>query len=124
MDTNGHESWCSNRPEQSGPGPFRAAVFVSIRVQSWLNAGLAVCWAALAPLSAETAEPRPTLTPERSNHWLIIHGPHIPGGLMPVESIPIRGRIYIAPNDIPALLKRYEQDFPEHVGKSPMSKDP
>jgi hypothetical protein len=36
------------------------------------------------------------------------------GGLAPGEKKTIRGRIYLVPNDIPALLKRYERDFPEH----------
>ncbi|MCG8587486.1 MAG: hypothetical protein MI757_22495, partial [Pirellulales bacterium] len=36
------------------------------------------------------------------------------GGLKPGETKKIRGRIYIVPNDVDALLKRYEKDFPEH----------
>jgi hypothetical protein len=36
------------------------------------------------------------------------------GGLAPGETKQIRGKIYIVPADIPALLKRYEKDFPEH----------
>ncbi len=36
------------------------------------------------------------------------------GGLEPGETKSIRGKIYVLPNDVPALLKRYEQDFPEH----------
>ena len=36
------------------------------------------------------------------------------GGLGPGESLQVRGKIYLVPNDIPALLKRYENDFPEH----------
>jgi len=37
------------------------------------------------------------------------------GGLQPGETKSIRGKIYIVPNDVPALLKRYASDFPEHV---------
>jgi hypothetical protein len=37
------------------------------------------------------------------------------GGLKPGERKEIRGKIYIVPNDIPALLKRYERDFPEQA---------
>ena len=37
------------------------------------------------------------------------------GGLAPGETKNIRGRIYIVPNDVPALVQRYQQDFPEHV---------
>lgn len=36
------------------------------------------------------------------------------GGLPPRGERSIRGRIYIVPNDVPALLQRYERDFPEH----------
>lgn len=36
------------------------------------------------------------------------------GGLKPGERKEIRGKIYIVPNDIPALLQRYQKDFPEH----------
>jgi len=39
------------------------------------------------------------------------------GGLQPGETKSIRGKIYIVPNDVTVLLKRYEKDFPEHVGK-------
>ena len=36
------------------------------------------------------------------------------GGLQPHETKKIRGKIYILKNDIPALLTRYQKDFPEH----------
>ncbi|MGD0092972.1 MAG: hypothetical protein ABSE73_23920 [Planctomycetota bacterium] len=39
------------------------------------------------------------------------------GGLAPGETKKIRGKIYLVPNDIPALLKRYAQDFPEHKAR-------
>ena len=35
-------------------------------------------------------------------------------GLKPGERREIRGKIYVVPTDIDALVKRYEQDFPEH----------
>jgi hypothetical protein len=35
------------------------------------------------------------------------------GGLQPGETKKIRGKIYLVPNDLPALLKRYRADFPE-----------
>lgn len=35
------------------------------------------------------------------------------GGLQPGESKQIKGKIYIIPNDVPALLARYEHDFAE-----------
>jgi hypothetical protein len=40
------------------------------------------------------------------------------GGLQAGESRNIRGKIYIVTNDVPALLKRYQKDFPEHGSKS------
>lgn len=36
------------------------------------------------------------------------------GGLQPGETRLIRGKIYLATNDVPALLARYARDFPEH----------
>lgn len=36
------------------------------------------------------------------------------GGLAPGETRHIRGKLYLVPPDIPALLRRYERDFPEH----------
>lgn len=37
------------------------------------------------------------------------------GGLQPGETKLIRGKIYLATNDVPALLARYRKDFPEHA---------
>ncbi len=37
------------------------------------------------------------------------------GGLQPGERKQIRGKIYIVPSDVPALLDRYARDFPEHI---------
>lgn len=34
------------------------------------------------------------------------------GGLQPGATKAIHGKIYVVPNDVPALLKRYAQDFP------------
>lgn len=39
------------------------------------------------------------------------------GGLHPGETKNIRGKIYIVANDVSALLRRYQKDFPEHSGK-------
>ena len=36
------------------------------------------------------------------------------GGLQPGEVRRVQGRIYLVPNDVTALLARYERDFPEH----------
>jgi hypothetical protein len=36
------------------------------------------------------------------------------GGLKPAQSKRIRGKIYLVPADVAALVKRYEADFPEH----------
>lgn len=42
------------------------------------------------------------------------------GGLQAGETKIIRGKIYIVPDNVPALLKRYQEDFPEHGRKSPL----
>ena len=41
------------------------------------------------------------------------------GGLQPGETKQIRGKIYLVPNDVPALLARYTKDFPEHTSPRP-----
>ena len=40
------------------------------------------------------------------------------GGLEPGERKEIRGKIYLVPGDVPALLHRYATDFPEHHRRS------
>ncbi len=37
------------------------------------------------------------------------------GGLAPGETLPVRGKIYLVPNDLTALMTRYARDFPEHT---------
>jgi len=44
-----------------------------------------------------------------------VHSDFRLGGLQPGETKNIHGKIYIVPNDVPALLTRYGQDFPEHL---------
>jgi hypothetical protein len=44
-----------------------------------------------------------------------IHSDFRIGGLRPGETKRIRGKLYIVPADVPALVRRYERDFPEHV---------
>jgi ABC-type transporter Mla subunit MlaD len=39
------------------------------------------------------------------------------GGLKPGETKSIKGKIYILPNDVPALLTRYAKDFPTQPEK-------
>jgi hypothetical protein len=48
-----------------------------------------------------------------------IHSDFRIGGLKPGETKRIRGKIYLTGADVAALLQRYEQDFPEQVGKKP-----
>lgn len=43
-----------------------------------------------------------------------VHSDFRVGGLKPGETKKIRGKLYVVKNDVPALLKRYERDFPEH----------
>ncbi|HEX4147620.1 MAG TPA: hypothetical protein VHY20_01475 [Pirellulales bacterium] len=40
-------------------------------------------------------------------------------GLLPGETKHIRGKIYIVPADVPALVARYERDFPEQTQRRP-----
>ncbi len=46
-----------------------------------------------------------------------IHSDFRLGGLQPGERKEIRGKVYIVPNDVPALIKRYAADFPEHASR-------
>lgn len=44
--------------------------------------------------------------------YVCLHSdPHV-GGLKPGETKRIRGKIYFVANDVPALLRRYQRDFP------------
>ena len=45
-----------------------------------------------------------------------IHSDFRLGGLAPGETKRIRGKIYVTRDDVASLVKRYEHDFPEHVG--------
>ena len=44
--------------------------------------------------------------------YVCLHSDPWIGGLNPGETKTIRAKVYILPNDVPALLKRYEKDFP------------
>lgn len=44
-----------------------------------------------------------------------VHSDFRIGGLKPGETKKIRGKLYVLKNDVPALLKRYENDFPEQT---------
>ena len=46
-----------------------------------------------------------------------VHSDFRIGGLKPGETKQIKGKIYIVPNDVPALLMRYAKDFPEQQGR-------
>lgn len=46
---------------------------------------------------------------------ICLHSDFRLGGLKPGETKQIRGRIYLVPANVPALLKRYAADFPEQV---------
>lgn len=41
------------------------------------------------------------------------------GGLLPGQTKHIRGKLYVVDADVPALVQRYERDFPEHVRPKP-----
>jgi hypothetical protein len=44
-----------------------------------------------------------------------IHSDFRIGGLAAGETKQIRGKIYMVDADVPALVKRYTRDFPEHA---------
>jgi len=46
-----------------------------------------------------------------------IHSDFRLGGLAAGETKQIRGKLYIVPGDVPKLVSRYEQDFPEQADK-------
>jgi hypothetical protein len=46
-----------------------------------------------------------------------IHSDFRLGGLKPGETKRIRGKLYVVPADVPALVRRYERDFPEHAAR-------
>ncbi|HYG75520.1 MAG TPA: hypothetical protein VEK08_11000 [Planctomycetota bacterium] len=46
--------------------------------------------------------------------YTCIHSDFRIGGLKPGETKKIRGKIYVVPAEIDQLVKRYENDFPEH----------
>jgi hypothetical protein len=46
-----------------------------------------------------------------------IHSDFRIGGLAAGETKKIRGKLYVVPNDVTELVKRYEQDFPEQAAK-------
>jgi len=48
-----------------------------------------------------------------------IHSDFRIGGLAPGETKEIRGKLYLTDADVPALLKRYRQDFPEQIAVAP-----
>lgn len=69
-----------------------------------------IAWSAMPSQAAVPSVPVPERTLTLSYappRWLVIQGEHIPAR-------EIRGRIYLVPNDVPALLARYARDFPEH----------
>ena len=47
-----------------------------------------------------------------------IHSDFRIGGLAPGQTKTISGKIYIVPNDLPALLRRYAEEFPEQKRES------
>ncbi len=92
---------------------------------------------ALVSLAASFASAQTDLTLARDKNWLVIQGAHLPNGEIRInyleaycrtvkdgvvvehtgETKHIRGKIYLTPNDVPALLARYAKDFPEQTGK-------
>jgi hypothetical protein len=48
-----------------------------------------------------------------------IHNDFRIGGLAPGETKKIRGKIYVVPNDVEALVARFHRDFPEQAAQQP-----
>jgi len=48
-----------------------------------------------------------------------LHSDFRVGGLNPGETKEIRGKVYLMKNDVPALMRRYEADFPEQAKGGP-----
>jgi hypothetical protein len=46
-----------------------------------------------------------------------VHSDFRLGGIEAGQTKRIRGKMYIVPNDVPALVKQYERDFPEQQGR-------
>jgi hypothetical protein len=44
-----------------------------------------------------------------------VHSDFRLGGVEPGKTLKIRGKIYVVPNNVPALLRRYAKDCPEHT---------
>lgn len=51
-----------------------------------------------------------------------VHSDFRLGGIGPGQTRKIRGKIYIVPNNVPALLERYRRDFPEQQQRSGRSR--
>jgi hypothetical protein len=45
--------------------------------------------------------------------YVCLHSDPRIDGLKAGETKMIRAKLYVLPNDVPALLRRYEKDFPE-----------
>jgi hypothetical protein len=75
--------------------------------------GLAGCFSADEPTAPAVAwEPYQELF---QGVIACIHSDFRIGGLRPGLTKRIRAKLYVVPADVPALVRRYERDFPEHV---------
>ena len=101
-------------PGQVWKGPLAPATDVNPRPLSKLvpSHGLIGCFSADDKvIFAMAAEPYQELFQGVAR---CLHFDFRLGGLLPGEEKTVRGKIYLVKNDVPALVKRYENDFPEH----------
>lgn len=97
--------WCPTNVPRTDVNPRPLSPLVP-------SAGLIGCFSADEQLIFATAwEPYQELFQGVAR---CLHSDFRLGGLLPGETKTIRGKIYVVPNDVPALLQRYLKDFPEH----------
>ena len=100
--------WCPKHVDRNDVNPRPLSPLVP-------SNGLIGCYSADDRLILSTAfEPYQELF---QGVGVCVHSDFRLGGLKPGETKTVRGKIYITPADMPALVKRYERDFPEHLRK-------
>ncbi len=98
--------WCPNHVDRNDVNPRPLSPLVP-------SNGLIGCFSADESMIFATAfEPYQELF---QGVIVCLHSDFRIGGLKPGESKSIRGKIYLVPNRLDELMKRYEADFPEHV---------
>jgi hypothetical protein len=100
--------WCPSHVDRDDVNPRPLSPLVP-------SSGLIGCFSADERMILATAwEPYQELF---QGVIVCLHSDFRIGGLKPGETKAIRGKLYLVPNDVDALVKRYEADFPEHRRK-------